>query len=558
VTIQVLASQVADAIAAGEVIERPAAVVKELVENALDAGATRIAVEVRGAGRTLIKVADDGHGIPPDELRLAFLRHATSKVATLADLAAIVTLGFRGEALASVAAVSDLECRSGGARVRLRAGEVVEEGAAIPVPGTMIEVRDLFANTPARLKFLKSEATEAAACVKIAQAYALFYPEVRFEMTVEGRSAFRTSGDGDARAAAAAVLGAAVAAELRDAEADGVRGLVSQPRLSRGSRDAVLLAVNRRPAVSRSLGFAIEECYVGSLERGRYPVAVLNVTVEPVAVDVNVHPAKREVRFHSERAIFANVQRAVRAALAGSDPYEFRPAAATVASPSFEWRTPRGHDAPAAIAPAAGPPPAPAPRAAGGDSPLRPLGQVMDGYLVAECEEGVVLVDQHAAHERVLYNRFLARLQNRSLKGATSQALLLPEVLELDPAQVAAAADHRERLRSLGFEVEDFGPRSVRVTAVPAETPADRALDALQELLGVFAGSRADDVEAGIAASLACHSAVRFGDRLDPSEQRRLLAELEVADQSITCPHGRPTRLLLSWPDLKRHFKRNY
>jgi DNA mismatch repair protein MutL len=553
-TIRILPSQVADAIAAGEVVERPAAVVKELVENALDAGASRVSVEVRGAGRTLVRVADDGRGIPADELRLAFQRHATSKVATLADLAAITSLGFRGEALASVAAVADVECRSGGGRVRLRAGEVIEEGAAIPVPGTVVEVRDLFANTPARLKFLKSEATESAACVKTVQSYALLYPEVRFELTVEGRSALRTSGDGDGRGAAAAVLGAAVAAELLAVEGDGVRGLVSQPRLSRGNRDAILLAVNRRPAISRSLQFAIEECYLGSLERGRYPVAVLDLTVDPEAVDVNVHPTKREVRFRAERALFADVQRAVRAALTGSAPYQLSatPAAAGVVR---EWHAPRLHVAPATMAPPALP--APAPVAGLLESPLRPLGQVMDGYLVAECEEGVVLVDQHAAHERVLYNRFLARLEARSL-AAPSQTLLLPETVELDPAQVAAASDHRERLRALGFEAEEFGPRTLRLTAAPAETPPERAAPALRELLTVLADSRPDEALKEAASSLACHSAVRFGDRLDPAEQRRLLAELEVADGSITCPHGRPTRLVLSWQELKRHFKRNY
>ncbi|HEY7200569.1 MAG TPA: DNA mismatch repair endonuclease MutL, partial [Candidatus Dormibacteraeota bacterium] len=436
-TIRVLPSRVADAIAAGEVVERPASVVKELVENALDAGSRRVSVEVRGAGRTLVRVADDGGGIPGDELRLAFQRHATSKVATLDDLTAITSLGFRGEALASVAAVADVECRSGGGRVRVRAGEVVEEGAAIPVPGTVIEVRDLFANTPARLKFLKSEATESAACVKTVQGYALLYPEVRFELTVEGRSALRTSGDGDALAAAAAVHGGAVAAELLAVEGDGVRGLVSQPRLSRGTRDAILLAVNRRPAASRALLYAIEECYLGSLEKGRYPITVLNLTVDPHAVDVNVHPAKREVRFHAERVLFADVQRAVRAALTGSSPYRLAPAPA--AAVARDWRAPRLHEVPAAMPAAL---PAPAPVAPAFDSPLRPLGQVMDGYLIAEAEDGVVLVDQHAAHERVLYNRFLARLESRSL-AALSQTLLLPETVELDPAQVAAASDHR-------------------------------------------------------------------------------------------------------------------
>lgn len=550
-TIRVLAPHVADAIAAGEVIERPASVVKELVENSLDAGARRVTVEVKGAGRTLIRVTDDGAGIAPDELLLAFQRHATSKVETLQDLSVITSLGFRGEALASVAAVSDVDCRSSGRRVRLRSAEVLEEGAAIAVPGTAIDVRDLFATTPARLKFLKSEATETAACVKTVQSYALLYPEVRFEMAVEGRSTLRTTGDGDPRAAAAAVLGTAVAAELLKVEGEGLRGLVSQPRLSRGNRNAILLAVNRRPAASRSLQFAVEECYVGSLERGRYPVAVLDLTVEPDAVDVNVHPAKREVRFHAERVLFANVQRAVRTALTGTLPYRLDETPAPVAEVAREWNAPRPHEASPLLVTA------PAPGSSGLASPMRPLGQVLEGYLVAESAEGVVLIDQHAAHERVLYNRFLARLEHRSL-AAVSQALLLPETVELTPDLMAAAADHRDRLRALGFEVDEFGPRALRVTAVPAETPSGRALPALQELLEVFAESRSDGATARAAASLACHSAVRFGDRLDASEQRRLLAELEVAQQSVTCPHGRPTRLVLSWQELRRHFRRNY
>ncbi len=558
--IRVLPPQVADAIAAGEVVERPASVVKELVENAIDAGARRIAVEVRGAGRTLIRVVDDGSGIPPGELRLAFQRHATSKVATLEDLAAIETLGFRGEALASVAAVSDLECRSQGARIRLRGGEVREEGAAVAVPGTAVEVRDLFANTPARLKFLKSEATETAACVKTVQAYALLYPEIRFEFTVDGRTVLRSAGDGNARRAAGAVLGAAVADELLEVDGEGVRGLVSQPRLSRRNRDAILLAVNRRPVVSRALGYAVEECYLGTLERGRYPVAVLDVRVPPHDLDVNVHPAKREVRFHAERTVFAAVQRAVRTALTGSRPYRLPPPES-----GPRWRAPTVHDArPRLPDRAAGPAPSPGsdpdrlpgavPPASPG--PLRPLGQVLDGYLVAESEEGVVLVDQHAAHERVLFNRFLARLEDRSLAVA-SQPLLLAEVLEVTPEQVAAALDHADRLRALGFEVEEFGPGALRVVAAPAETPPQRVLEALQELLAALSEGAPDGRLRRAAASLACHSAVRFGDRLEAAEQRRLLAELEAAEQSITCPHGRPTRLVLSWRDLSRHFRRS-
>jgi DNA mismatch repair protein MutL len=261
---------------------------------------------------------------------------------------------------------------------------------------------------------------------------------------------------------------------------------------------------------------------------------------------VNVHPAKREVRFRAEGEVFASLQRALRAALSGSRPYRLRPAAAAAAAPAPELRSPVLHDAPA---------PAYEPAAPAAASPLRPLGQVLDGYLLAEGAEGVVLVDQHAAHERVLYNRFLGRL--RGGRGV-SQPLLIPETLELQPAEVAAALDERDRLEALGFQLEEFGPRCLRVLAAPVETPAARVPEAVRELLAALSGSRRDDALEQAAASLACHSAVRFGDPLDPVEQRRLLAELEAAENSVTCPHGRPTRLVLAWQDLKRHFRRNY
>jgi len=551
VTIRHLPQHVADAIAAGEVVERPAAALKELVENALDAGSRRLRVELRGAGRTLIRVVDDGEGIPAGELELAFQRHATSKVSSLSDLDAIASLGFRGEALASLAAVSDLECRSQGRRVRLRAGAVVERGAAMPVPGTVLEVRDLFANTPARLQFLKSDATELAACLRVMQAYALLYLEVRFEYTSEGRTILKSPGRGGAAAAASAVLGSSVAAELLSVEGDGVSGLTSQPRLHRGSRDGLVLAVNRRPIVSRALSYAVEECYLGRLERGRYPIAVLELTVPAQALDVNVHPTKREVRFRDERAVFGRLQRAVRAALTGSGPYRL---AEPEPAGGWGWRTPQVHSACLESA-AAEAFPGHLPERFPADGPLRPLGQVQDAYLVAESGEGIVLVDQHAAHERVLYNRFLAQLRSGS---GSSQPLLLPDTVELEPGQRAAASDHRDWLAALGFELEDFGPQAVKLLAAPPATPPGRARDALVDLLQTLAEARPQDAQESAAASIACHSAVRFGDRLEPVEQRRLLEELERTEESITCPHGRPTRLLLDWLQLKRHFRRNY
>jgi len=550
VTIRLLPPQVADAIAAGEVVERPASVVKELLENSIDAGAGRITVEVRGAGRTLIRVSDDGTGIPAGELRLAFQRHATSKLATVEDLSAVGSLGFRGEALASVAAVSDLECRSGGARLRLRAGEVLEEGVAMPVPGTAIEVRDLFLNTPARLKFLKTAATETAACLKVVQSYALLYPEVRFEAVIEGRSALKTTGRGGSRAAAAAVLGASVASEMLEVGDEGVKGLASQPRLSRGSRDGILLGVNGRPIASRALGFAVEECYLGALERGRYPVVVVDIEVPAGELDVNVHPAKREVRFREEGAVFAALQRAVRSALGASEPVHYHTPQAVAGVASARVAEPQLVVHSAAALPLEEPIPSSYASAA-----LRPIGQVGPGYLVAEGAQGLVLVDQHAAHERVLYNRLLERLKTGV--GA-SQPLLMPQAVDVEPSLIAAAADHRADLAALGLEYEEFGPRSLRITAVPVEMPAGRATAAVQETLAALSETRGDQAMHKAAAALACHSAVRFGDVLDIAEQRRLLADLETAQESVTCPHGRPTRLVVEWQELTRHFRRNY
>jgi DNA mismatch repair protein MutL len=325
---------------------------------------------------------------------------------------------------------------------------------------------------------------------------------------------------------------------------EGVVGAVSPPQLSRGTRDGVLLAVNGRPIASRALGFALEECYRGSLERGRYPMAVLDLAVDPAAIDVNVHPTKREVKFRDEGAVFTLLQRAVRAALVGAEAPRL-PVSAPAGPLPGPWLAPvqvEMHEAAPHLAPMA---------AAAGNGFLRPVGQVMDGYLVAEGAEGLILVDQHAAHERVLYNRFRARLDAGS---TSSQALLLPLTVELDAATAAALPGKTAELGSLGFEVEAFGPRTARILAGPAETPPGRLEDAFREVL---AGLRGNSMEEALA-SLACHSAVRFGDQLDPSEQRRLIDELGSTTPDATCPHGRPTRLLIPWQDLRRHFRRNY
>ncbi len=544
-SIRPLPQAVADAIAAGEVVERPASVLKELLENALDAGAGRISIEIRGAGRNLIRVADDGLGIAPEDLRLAFQRHATSKLATLDDLESISTLGFRGEALASIAAVADVECTTRGRRIHLRGGRLLEEAAAAPAPGTVVEVRDLFANTPARLKFLKSEATETAACLRVAQQYALLRPDLAFQVTVDGKVALRTTGAG-LPDAIGAVHGRPVAGEMLLLNAPAARGAVSQPRTSRGNRDAILLAVNHRPITSRPLAFALEECYRGSLERGRFPICVIDLEVDPATLDVNVHPAKREIRFRDEGAVFAQLQKAVRAALAGSEVPRLRAPVANLQGGERSNSTHRSgqltmHEAALKFAAVAN----------GPGGVLRPIGQVRDGYLVAEGPEGLVLIDQHAAHERVLFNRFRGRIESGK---PLSQPLLIPLTVELDAAAMVAVADHQAELRSLGFQVEAFGTRSVRLLAAPLETPVSRVEGALLEVLD---GLRGRSLDAALA-TLSCHSAVRFGDSLEPAEQRRLIEELQGTSSGETCPHGRPTRLLLEWQELKRHFRRNY
>jgi len=548
--ISILAPEVADAIAAGEVIERPASVVKELIENTLDAGARRISVDVRGAGRTSIRVSDDGAGIPADELPLAFVRHATSKVAALSDLDAITSLGFRGEALASIASVADVEASSNGARIHIRAGEVIELGAGPLLPGVTVEVRDLFANVPARLKFLKSDATENAAIKDVVIAFALLHPHVRFQLSMDGRSTISSGGDGDRRRAFASVHGAEVAAEMLEIVGlPLVTGMVSQPKLSRGTRDGIVLAVNGRPITSRPLAYALEDCYQGRLERGRHPIAAIDIGIDAALVDVNVHPAKREVRFREEGAVFAALQRAVRAALGASEPIHYRAQQPAGIAASRDYAPQLEVHGAAVLQLEEG---SPSPSSAG---VLRPIGQVGPGYLVAEGPQGLVLVDQHAAHERVLYNRLLDRL--RTGLGA-SQPLLMPQAVDVDPSLIAAAADHRADLATLGLEYEEFGPRSLRITAVPVEMPAGRATAAVQETLAALSESRGDQAMHKAAAALACHSAVRFGDVLDPAEQRKLLSDLENAEESVTCPHGRPTRLVVEWQELTRHFRRNY
>ncbi|HEY4686290.1 MAG TPA: DNA mismatch repair endonuclease MutL [Dehalococcoidia bacterium] len=573
--IRVLPPEVASRIAAGEVVERPASIVKELVENALDAGAGRVSVEANEGGVALIRVVDDGCGIEPEELALAFGRHATSKLGADADLEAIATLGFRGEALPSVAAVAEVEAVSRppdsptAGRVRLRFGELIEQGASGAPAGTSVTVRGLFRQQPARLKFLRSPGAEAAQIASVVSHYALAYPEVAFSLRLDGRETFATAGSGSRREAAAGVYGPEVAAALLEAseqgEAYAVEALFSPPPVSRASRGYITVFINRRWVRSRSLSYAVEEAYSGLLQTGRFPIAIVDLRLPPGEVDVNVHPAKAEVRLRNERQAFAVVQRPLRRVLAGL------PAATGEAfggwPRSFSLPTAQPAEPPALVlrgepvqsalqpSPTAGIEPAAAQPALPGRVPiLRPLGQAGATYVIAEGPAGLYLIDQHAAHERVLYERFLAAEMQ---PAQATQPLLAPAALELTPAQQSLVASLAPALEAHGFAVEPFGPGGHVLRSAPAGLRRDDPARAFVELLDLLTREDAPaDPRLRVAASLACHAAVRAGQALAVEEMRDLIRQLEACELPQTCPHGRPTMLHLSADELARRFSR--
>ena len=571
---------VADAIAAGEVIERPASVVKELVENALDAGAGRIDVVIEGGGLVRIAVVDDGAGISEPDLELAVERHATSKIASADDIAQVGTLGFRGEALASIAAVSDLRLTTrprdspDGATLHVRNGELLERGAAASGPGTRVEVCELFAAAPARLRFLHSVATEASAAIRVAADLAITHPDVAFTCSKDGKTVLRTYG-GSLRDALRAVIGARAERDLLDLDAPGViavGGAISSPHAHRASRAGLVLIVNDRLVQNRALLTAVDELYRGLIPGGRHGYGVVTVAVPSGTLDVNVHPAKREVRFSDDRAVFGAVQRACWAALRsapalggdgpiplgfGNGVLEVRDADREVHVAGLPWFGPAGHAARSAgCAPAPGG--AVAIDAPAALVPMQALGQAGSGFLVATAGDAVVLVDPHAAHEKILYAQLQARWREDAPEASGSQLLLIPVVVECGPARASRVADEHDFFARCGFSIEQFGPGAVRCTAVPMT-----AADADPEVLVAELIDRIDDRDAGaeerrhrLAALVACHSAVRFGDRLDVIAQQRLLDQVVATPGGTTCPHGRPSVLVLDDAVLRRAFRR--
>jgi DNA mismatch repair protein MutL len=545
-------------IAAGEVVERPASVVKELVENALDAGAGRLTVDLRDGGAALIRVADDGEGMTAEELSLALERHATSKIAADADLDAIGTLGFRGEALPAICAVSRFAITTrarghpDGTRVTGAGGDVERCLAGPSEPGTTVEVSDLFFNTPARLKFLKATSTEVAATLRTLAQLALAHPAVAFRVTSNGRGAMSAPAARTLRERVGALWGWEIAERLLDlGHSDhGVRveGLASPPDLSRGGRDDVVVLVNGRPVRDPALFQAVLQAYRPLLARDRFPLVVLALSLPLADVDVNVHPTKAWVRFRHPRLVHAVVGEAVTAALR-------RPAVVPAALPARE---------PAAGAAAAEGSGGPVtdqralfaePRATYGAADFgRVLGQVQDTFVVAASETEVFFVDQHAAHERVLFEQL-----RESLAGGAvdAQALLFPEPLALGPAARALLEAWRTPLERLGFAFEGFGGNAILVRAVPALLKDDEPRRLIEAAVDELGGPRAGEpVIDRVLSFVACRAAIKANTALDRVEMERLVTELAGTATPYFCPHGRPTMSRVALADVRRDVRR--
>lgn len=662
--IRVLPDHISNLIAAGEVVERPASVAKELVENAIDAGARRIVIDVEAGGRRLLKITDDGEGMTRDDAVLAFERHATSKISKAEDLNAIGTLGFRGEALASIASVARVELvtstadASAGTRVVIEGGRLRDVKDAAHPRGTTITVRDLFFNTPARRKFLRSEATESYHLTNLATHYALAHPEIAFTLTNNGRETLRVAPAQDLRERAYQVFGAQFLdglLEVNDGGADSTRthpaqiarvqGFVSAPRERRTSRDAQFLFVNGRFVRDRLIGRAISEGYRSILPHGVYPAALLFIEVPLEEVDVNVHPAKTEVRFRRAAAVADAVREAVRAGLASAGyapTTEIRDSASIAsdndanagineppdaglvrnqpqsgAGQSFNLRpepqqerigfgfatatqreaSPESHtdviSSPLSAADQVARPATAqfnAEPAAGDEysadrvdvqmgpglppldsalkfvrevaveslsANIRPLGQLDESFIIATDNEGLLLIDQHVAHERVLFDKYRALEASRR---AESQQMLIPETFDLTPAQAAAFDTVASELESYGFDLMRLSGRTVAIKATPADLPASEARNVLAEVLDTVDSEKRGAARATlrdeIAASLACHAAIKVNMPLAPEKMRWLIDRLLTTSSPTTCPHGRPVILRLATQDILKGFHR--
>lgn len=580
--IHILPDAVASQIAAGEVVERPASVVKELLENSLDAGASKITILIQQAGKQLIEVSDNGTGIPAGEVSLAVTRHATSKLASAADLFAIRTLGFRGEALASVASVSRstlttrTQTEETGSRLVVDGGDGGRlERLAYPV-GTTVRVENLFSNVPARLKFLKTDATERQQVHSLVTRYALAYAGVQFTLLDDGKTVLQTSGSGDRREVLASLYGVDTARQMLEVVFnDGefaIEGFTSPLALTRSNRREMTFFINGRWVQDTSLNAAMVQAYSGLLMVGRFPISVLFIQLPPEEVDVNVHPAKAEVRFRNSDRVFSAVQRAVRRAVMAYSPIPaippqklWGPAAAQsgVSLPQatgLDWQFAReaglsGEGQPSVPQAALQAATIPESLPAGSLPLLRLIGQIGATYLVAEGPDGLYLIDQHAAHERVLFEKLMKQRSTEVIM----QPLLQPVNVQLAPHQAASLADSLDALNSLGFLVEEFGGSAFRVRALPAvfsSSDPETLLRAVIEEIEEDESPMQSEIEARIASRVCKRAAVKGGTVMTQEEQLALLRDLEKCQSPRTCPHGRPTMIHLSVDLLERQFGR--
>ena len=586
--IRLLSPEVSSQIAAGEVVERPASVVKELLENSLDAGANNISITIEDAGRKLIEVADDGTGIPSAELELAAARHATSKLVQSEDLFSIGTLGFRGEALASIGSVSRMTITSRvkkekeGARLQVEGGisdKLTKVGTTV---GTTVRVEELFYNVPARLKFLKKDVTERRTIDMLVTRYALAYPGKRFKLTEGNKVSLQTSGDGDRRAILASLYGVDVAKQMLEVMAEedpstdsgqaaySLTGFISPTSITRSNRKEITFFINGRWVQEIALSTALLQAYRTLLMVGRYPMCALFLEIDPKEVDVNVHPAKAEVRFKNQDKIFSFVQRSTRKALLAYSPVpnvapslwgttRTVPSGSNSSSVGLDWsighdeivgdsRSETEHKSPVSSLDS---------QSEFSRIPLmRLIGQIGATYLVAEGPDGLYLVDQHAAHERVLFEKLMAQ---REMEQIPSQSLLNPETVTLPPQAAKLLTEQLPVINRFGFDVNEFGPNTFQVRAMPTLFSGGDSSSALHALIEDFEEDETplqDEIEAKLAARVCKRMAVKGGQTLSTDEQRALLTDLEACDSPRTCPHGRPTMIHLSVDMLERQFGR--
>lgn len=575
-SIIILPEEIASQIAAGEVIERPASVVKELVENSLDAAASWITVKIEEAGQKLVEVSDNGRGIPADELSIAVARHATSKLRSAEDLFRISTLGFRGEALASIGSVAQLSISSRqaevdfGMKIKVEGGQIGSlKPEAMPV-GTVVKVKNLFYNVPARLKFLKQPNTERRVIDTLVTRYALAYPEIRFQLFHDNRLSFQTSGHGDRREVLGLLYGVDIARQMLEVISEdkgcSINGYISPISYTRSNRKEIIFFINGRPIQDTAITTALIQAYHNLLMVGRYPLAFLFLELPAEDVDVNVHPTKSEVRFRNPDQIFTAVRNAVRRALLAYTPVpEIQPMniwSAKTWEYSDKNHTSRG-DIEKDENQAFGMEQIQASKAynqietnyLNRSGILRLVGQITNTYLAAEGPDGLYLIDQHAAHERVLFEQFMKQKDN-NLPG---QVLMEPVPIQLSPAQARLFSDQISIINQLGFQVEPFGLNTYLVRSIPALLSGLEPAAALRALVEDFEEDEsplAGEAEAKIIARVCKRAAIKAGQSLSIEEQNRLLADLEACESPRTCPHGRPTMIHLSVDLLERQFGR--